>query len=436
MKRILSYSTILAVLLLLLVPEATLTGAAGLSDVNKKIEELNEKKKELNEQKGNLSSEAKTTEQKIEENQQQQAQVNQRIIKLQDEIETTEKSIGLKEQEIATNVKEIDETDKEIKQLETEIEEMQERIVKRDELLKNRLRSLQQSGGEVSYLEVIMGAQSFGDFLNRATVVNKIMDQDKTILETHVSEKESLENKKVEVEDKKQSLIKKKEDLETQKKELETLQASLADKVAEQEVLLAQLETEESELEEYKLTLAQEQEIVRREAAALQQAIKQAEEEKKRLEQLSQSNSYSGGGGFFAWPAGTRNTTSEFNPYRLHPIYKIVRPHRGLDIAARGDIPIYAAESGVVYIADRYYEGYGAAGFGNVVFITHWLNGQVYTTVYAHMRDMNVSEGQTVTRGQQIGWMGSTGDSTGQHLHFEVHEGGYGNAVNPRKYLQ
>lgn len=434
MKRIITYSTILAVLLLLLVPVATPTDAAGISDVKKQIEELNKKKKELNEQKGNLSSEAKTTEQKIAENQQKQDQVNQRIITLQDEIATTKKNIGLKEQEIATNIKEIEETDNEIKQLETEIEEMQERIKKRDELLKNRLRSLQQSGGNVSYMEVLMGAQNFGDFLNRATVVNKIMDQDKTILETHVAEKESLENKKVEVEEKKQSLLEKKAALETQKKELETLEATLADKVDEQKVLLAQLEVEESELEEYKLTLAQEQEIVRREAAALQQAIKQAEAEKKRLEQLSQSGST--GGAFLAWPAGTRNTTSEFNPYRMHPIYHIVRPHRGLDIAARGNIPIYAAESGVVYIADRYNEGYGALGFGNVVFITHWLNGKMYTTVYAHMRQMNVSEGQTVKRGQQIGWMGTTGDSTGQHLHFEVHEGGYGNAVNPRKYLQ
>ena len=103
--------------------------------------------------------------------------------------------------------------------------------------------------------------------------------------------------------------------------------------------------------------------------------------------------------------------------------------HYGVDIANSSDVPIVAAADGVVV------RSYYSTSYGNAVFISHSINGQVYTTVYAHMESRMVSNGQTVSKGQQIGIMGNTGQSFGQHLHFELHKGPWtaskSGAINP-----
>jgi murein DD-endopeptidase MepM/ murein hydrolase activator NlpD len=107
--------------------------------------------------------------------------------------------------------------------------------------------------------------------------------------------------------------------------------------------------------------------------------------------------------------------------------------HEGVDIASAGSVPVVAAGDGVVIRA------YVSSTYGNCVFITHNIDGQVWTTVYAHLASFNVSTGQTVSKGMKIGYMGSTGHSTGQHLHFELHKGEWNyaksNAVDPMKYI-
>ncbi|WP_236355666.1 M23 family metallopeptidase [Exiguobacterium chiriqhucha] len=137
-------------------------------------------------------------------------------------------------------------------------------------------------------------------------------------------------------------------------------------------------------------------------------------------------------GGMFQRPANGRlsqgwGAASGANGYSFH---------NGLDIAAPVGTPINAAQTGTVTTA-----GWGGA-YGNHVIITHVLNGQVWTTVYAHMSSVSVSAGQRVTQGQHIGGMGSTGNSTGSHLHFEIHRGGYsyssssaGSTVNPASFF-
>nr|WP_249292567.1 M23 family metallopeptidase [Metabacillus flavus] len=116
---------------------------------------------------------------------------------------------------------------------------------------------------------------------------------------------------------------------------------------------------------------------------------------------------------------------------RVHPISGQKKLHGGVDIA-NGNVPVHAAASGTV-IRSSY-----SSSWGNVVFISHVINGKNYTTIYAHLDSSSVHSGQSVSQGQQIGIMGTTGGSTGTHLHFEVHPGGYtgkGSADNPRKYL-
>ncbi|WJV30979.1 M23 family metallopeptidase [Rossellomorea sp. AcN35-11] len=109
------------------------------------------------------------------------------------------------------------------------------------------------------------------------------------------------------------------------------------------------------------------------------------------------------------------------------------RYHYGIDVAARGSVPISAAADG--YVIKSHY----SSSYGNVVYITHSINGQTFTTVYAHMASSSVSAGQAVNKGDRIGYMGNTGYSFGQHLHFELHAGSWNasksNAVNPRQYI-
>lgn len=125
--------------------------------------------------------------------------------------------------------------------------------------------------------------------------------------------------------------------------------------------------------------------------------------------------------------------TSPFG-YRTHPITgQRLSYHQGVDIAQQGNVPIYAAAAGTVTRVGR------LGTYGNVVMIVHNINGKTYETNYAHLKSYQVKVGQKVKQGQQIAYMGNTGNSTGQHLHFEIHVGrwatGQPNAVDPLKYI-
>ena len=169
---------------------------------------------------------------------------------------------------------------------------------------------------------------------------------------------------------------------------------------------------------------------------------KEAEEAKKRAAEAAAAKSKGGNAtgatptppaissGNWTSPASGRHS-SPFG-YRIHPIYKTSRLHAGMDIASATGTPIVAAGDGVVSRARSH------PSLGNHVVITHVVDGKTYSTLYAHLSSMAVSPYQSVSKGQFIGSMGSTGASTGPHLHFEFHIGTYaGNAsaVNPRNYI-
>jgi len=128
--------------------------------------------------------------------------------------------------------------------------------------------------------------------------------------------------------------------------------------------------------------------------------------------------------------------SSPMNLNRKHPVSGQVRPHWGMDIAKPGRVKIKAAADGVVRA--RYRDGQ-FGGLGNCLFITHSIGGKTYETAYGHLASFSVLQGQKVKKGQVIGWMGNTGNSTGQHLHFEIHSGRWSNtykgALNPQKYV-
>lgn len=456
-------SVIIATLLLTtLVTAGMPVSAESIQDLEEQINQHEEEKSKLSKEKSNLDNEKKDTDSKINENLKEQSSVEQEIADIEQQLTQTQNEINAKENEIKTTNEEIDELTERIETLKEEIEILEDKIEKRDELLKDRLRAIQQSGGQIKFIEVIFDAKSFGDLISRTSAVNTIMDQDKLIMEEQAADKQLLADNKKEVEAKKDTVVAKKEQLEGQKQELVALKGQLDDQKAERKTLMAQLEEEHQHLEEIKLTIEEEQSILNAEEKAKAQAIALAQSKIGELEQLAkeeerkrqeaeqarkaqeskeskqqvaaapktnvESSQSGGGSGIFINPSGGR-LTSGFG-MRNHPIFKTPRLHAGVDYAVGTGTPLVAPADGVVSTAGT------MGGFGKVIMISHYIDGQSYTTVSAHLSSINVSAGQAVSQGEVIGATGNTGNSTGPHLHFEVHVGGYGNPVNPMPYLR
>lgn len=343
-------------------------------------------------------------------------QASAQLKKLTETVNETQTKIEQKNQEIST-------TKTEIESLQNEIAEIEKRIEARNVVLKERARSLQESGGTVSYLEVLLGAQSFSDFINRTEAVATIVTADKTILEEHARDMERVENAKLEVETRLQSL-------ETMLTDLKAMEAETNQKMQE-------LEDKEGKLQAEVSTLVEKKEALLAEEAAKAAAAAKAAEEAAKAASASQpaaqtSNSTAPAtttnsapapaasvktSGGFGWPAVGGIITS-------YQGQRWGRLHKGIDIAGVSNRAILASQGGTVTFAGWH------DSFGNYVKINH-PNG--YMTLYAHMSSLNVSAGQTVSKGQQIGVMGSTGHSTGMHLHFEVHQNG--RLLNPMDVL-
>jgi len=412
-----------ALLLMAVAANGTPAGAS-------KLQELEKKKEEIQSEKASIHTEMEEANQKINEIKSQQAEVTDDLQSLDQSIQATEAKIKQQEGKIA-------EKKSEIEKLKKEIAELEKRIEKRDRLLKERARTVQATGGTISYLEVLLGSKSFTDFIDRLSAVSTILEADKSIIEEQKRDNEALKKNKKKVENELAQV-------EKLKKELEAQKASLASQRAKKERLLAELEKKKVTLEGFYVDLKEKQQILAEQEVAIKKAM---EAEKKRLEALKRqqqnrgnggnvgsSPSQNGGSGFI-WPAnGT--LTSGFGP-------RWGSFHYGIDIANGKGTPVYAAADGEVFSVvaacpDASKNRKCGGGYGNRVFITHVIDGQVYTTIYAHLNSVLVSNGQYVKQGQQIGTIGNTGDSYGYHLHFEVHPGGYNghsSARNPLDFL-
>lgn len=385
-------------------------------------------KLQQNQEKQSANQEKKEkTQSEIDAVQEHQEKVSSEIARLDNQIMEARNKISTKEAEIKK-------TRENIEELKQEIAALKKRIAERDELLKDRVRSMYQNGGAIDYIDVLMGAESFGNFLERVISLNTIAEQDREILEQHKADKEAVETKKAQVEEELASL-------EDKLAQLEDLKAQLDSNKKEKDQLLHSLEREEEQLHNHVMNIEEQNETLAAQEKAIKQEIeRQRKEAERRKREAAKNNSQSSsnsssqatGNSTFIWPANAP-ATSEYG-YRVHPIYGTKRLHSGIDLSTGGTVPIHAAASGTVIRA------YYSSSYGNCVFISHQINGQTFTTLYAHMRSTPaVSAGQTVKQGQFLGNMGSTGDSTGQHLHFEIHEGSWNpsrsNSVNPRKYL-
>lgn len=405
--------------------------ATSLSDLKEEKKQIETKKNELNSSIGNKSN-------AISANQEKQQKILDQIQALNAEIDKTNSNIKNVEAEIHT-------TNEEIKKLEASIQELLRKIEERDLLLEERARAIQ-AGGSVSYLDVLLGSNSFVDFIDRFSAVNALLEADRQIIQDQKEDKQKLEEQKQSVEEKRKKL-------EEKKAELERLKKSLDSQKAEKNNLVDQLEKEQEKLKSEKVLLEKEysealevsqelQNQIIAEQNRLAEIARQQEAKRKAAAAAAAAaaNNASGGSsgvivnapqsnGTWIKPTNGRLTS----PYGWRNIGAGPEFHYGVDLANATGTPIWAAAEGVVSYAAP------LSSYGNVVIVTHSIDGQIYTTVYAHLSAFNVSVGQEVTQGQQIAAMGSTGRSTGPHLHFEVHIGPWkGQAVgsvNPLKYI-
>ena len=330
----------------------------------------------------------------------------------------------------------IDELNSSISTLEDEIEKADAEYADTFEQLKVRLNALYTSGGELTTLEILLDSTSLYDFSVRSEAIQGVTRHDKQLMEEIKAYMLQTQEQRDELSVQKEELAEQKKDLESKQSELQVLEEEnqrlieeLQLQSAEAENLIAENEAESQDyLAQLDSLIAQRSEQAAREEAERQQALEN---------QQNQGGGSSDAGSSSSGSSGSSNDSSVLNTGDLSFSWPLAgygygsitqyygnNGHMGLDVGIPYGTPIYAAESGQVISAEYHYS------WGNNVLI--WHNG-TYSTRYAHCSSLAVSAGEYVQKGQVIGYAGSTGNSTGNHLHFEVYQNG--SRVDPLNFV-
>ncbi|MCL2842699.1 MAG: peptidoglycan DD-metalloendopeptidase family protein [Oscillospiraceae bacterium] len=403
-----------------------LADARSLTDIDREIGEARSQINNLEGRRETIDDQLSELGDRLQELRVQEDAYLQEVAILQDQLQLLEERITLTEEQIAIYQQMI--LDKEQR-----LEEAIAREYEQFELYRLRIRTMEEQG-HVSYIQILLGARSFGDLVARMHDAGEIMNADQRIAE-------ALERYRVAVGAYKEELLSDREELEILIAQLEAEHAALEIERANLQRLIEEIEARIEANEIEFAALEEEKDRISVELAARSAEMTTLSAERQaaiaELERQAAAGGNPGGGGMggeparrgtghFVWPSDfTTNVTSGFGP-RARPGGFGSSNHRGIDIAAAGiyGTNILAAASGVVTFA-----GWNG-GFGNVVMISH---GNGYSTVYAHNSRNLVSNGQNVVQGQVIALVGSTGASTGPHIHFEIIRNGV--HVNPMLYF-
>ena len=406
-------------LILSLIP--TKVHAASSSEIKKQIAELKNQKKELESQMKDVKNQVKENDNEISSMVAQKNAIDQEIFILYQEIENIDQQIAAYALLIADKQDELDNA-------QAHLDELSEKN-------KERIRAMEEDGG-ITYWSVLFKASNFSDLLDRLSMIDEIAAADRRRLqEMHkAAEEVSVAQDALEVE---------KQELQVVKDEMDAAQAVLDEKRAEADALLTELVAKGFELEEMYEKMEEEEAAFLKEIAAKEKEYTEA----KRREWIQYMSTYvtvppatqegSGGGGTTSSGGGSSSggsskwlvpcaytmVTSRFGG-RDAPTAGASTYHEGVDLGAPEGTPIYASRTGTVTAAS-----YGSAA-GYYVKLNH---GDGFSSIYMHMTRYTVRSGQAVSAGQVIGYVGSTGVSTGPHLHFGIsYNGSY---VNPANYV-
>ena len=393
-----------AACLLLSVSVYPATAATSMSSLQNKLDKLSQSivqhKKELSNAKKKEQA-AQALESELKE---KVTVVQSQISVLKGQIAEVQNSIGLKEQEIAAKEQQITEKEAEIAD---QWGDFKQHMAAMQEL---------RDGGSVAMLSAV---NDLYELLTFNEVMQDISIKDTEILDNMKNAKEALESDKLTLESQRSELQSKKADLDAQNSQMRAKQNELNSSVA-----AAQMSAAEAQQAQKDAQAAIESDEMNYEAVKkqIQKMIAAAAASKPTL-------SFTG----FICPLKSYSRISSEYGWRKNPVTGVNKLHAGTDFAAPGGTPIYAAASGYVQVA-----GWSSGGYGNYVIIYHgkMSDGNQYSTLYGHMRSVATSAGKYVQQGEIIGYVGSTGNSTGNHLHLEVWKGGSkANAVNPRGYI-
>ena len=375
--------------------------AASSSEIQKEIDAREEKNAAIQKEIDAIQSQYDANYSDMEAMVEQKSAIDQEMTLLSDKIETTNQQISAYSQLIADTQEELDKAKEELRSL--------------SEQHRERVRVMEEKGN-LTYWEVIFEANSFTDLLDRLNMVEEINASDRRRIEQMRIAADIVSATQMNLESEKSAL-------ENTRVQLAADEEALEEKRAESDELLHELEKKS---EEYELLLAQSevlQDDLMQEIAAKEKELKEAKYDEY-LAKLALQGENPPSDATWVTPVSGWTLTSPFG-MRLHPVLGYYRMHNGIDMACAQGTPIYATRAGKVTVA-----AYQAGGAGNYVSINH-LDG--FSSIYMHMTNYVVSAGQTVSQGQLIGYVGSTGISTGPHLHFGISYAG--TYVNPLAYI-
>lgn len=378
-----------------------------------------------------------------EELQQQLDATNQRKAEAQYKVDTTKNTIADIEAELTKADAEIDKIEGTIDSLDQKIDELGDNMAKtktelakvekqeaeQEEALKERLRVMYMYGNE-GYLEILFSSTDFADFIAKADMMRSIIEADKATAKALEDTRNTIQDKKDTIEQDQIETASAKEEQEEALVSQEDIKAQKNELIAKNQELVDSYEAEVAAEEEAAESIKADMDRLLAEAQARAEAEAAARAEQERQNSQSSSgggsssdsgSSESSGGSGAVSPSsgwtlplpGNYNITSVYG-WRIHPIFGEGRGHEGIDIGASSGTPIHAVGNGTVILSE-YYGGYGEC------IILDMGNG--YQTLYGHMSSRAVYVGQTVSQGDVIGYVGSTGWSTGPHLHFGVYSG-------------
>lgn len=379
----------------------TPAAAASSAEIQEEIDALEEKSKEIQKQINGIQSQYDANYAEMSDIVSKKAAIDEEITLLNSKIETTNDQIAAYNQLIADTQDQLEDAQQELQEL--------------SEAHRERIRVMEEQGN-LTYWQVIFQANSFTELLDRIDMMQEISSADRRRIEQMRIAADIVDATQMNLESEKASL-------EEVREQLAADEAALEEKRTESDDLLYELEKKS---EEFEILLAESevlQEELMDEIAQKEAELKEAKYDEN-LKKLALQGENPPSSATWVTPTTGWRLTSPFG-MRLHPVLGYYRMHNGIDMATTQGTPVYATRAGKVTKT-----AYQAGGAGNYVSINH-LDG--FSSIYMHMTHYIVSEGQTVTAGQIIGYVGSTGISTGAHLHFGVSYAG--TYVNPLAYI-